>query len=363
MKDNIGKIDKNLAFSEALQKRFPDIALYDARECEADISGLYHKGEDGIFCRLPESILPPLSDGIKQLAYHTAGGKVRFRTDSPYVAVKVELRSGFYMRHMPLSGSSGCDIYEGRGENSRFVKMASPNTVLDLVYEDGDMLLPIAEGELRDITVTLPLYNGINAIYIGIKSGCRLVAPTPYKNGRVVFYGSSITQGGCACRSGNSYDGFLSRWLDIDNYNLGFSGSARGEEAVARYIAWMKPDAFVFDYDHNAPDAEWLEKTHEPFFKTFRDACPEVPVIFMSRPLIHYFGKEEAEKRREVIRDTYNRAVASGDKNVFFIDGNTMFPTELREFCTVDKSHPNDLGFMYMAKAVEAPLRKMLNIK
>ncbi len=363
MKDNIGKIDKNLAFSEALTKRFPDIALYDARDCAAEISGLYHKGEGGVFCRLPEKILPPLSDGIKQLAYHTAGGKVRFRTDSPYVAVKVELRSGFYMRHMPLSGSSGCDIYEGRGESSRFVKMASPNTVLDLVYEDGDRLLPNEDGQLRDITVTLPLYNGINAIYIGIKSGCDLVAPTPYKNGRVVFYGSSITQGGCACRSGNSYDGYLSRWLDIDNFNLGFSGSARGEESVAEYIASLKPDAFVYDYDHNAPDAEWLANTHGRFFDIFRKGCPDVPVIFMSRPLIHFDTKVDGEARREIIRETYNRAVVAGDRNVYFIDGNAMFPADMREYCTVDKSHPNDLGFMYMAKAVEAPLKTMLNIK
>ncbi len=362
MKDNIGKIDKNLAFSEALQKRFPDIVLYDARECAAEISGLYHKGEGGVFCRLPEEMLPDMSDGIRQLAYHTAGGKVRFRTDSPYVAVKVELRSGFYMRHMPLSGSSGCDIYEGRGETSRFVKMASPNTVQDLVYEDGDLLLPIGEGELRDITVTMPLYNGITAIYIGIKDGCTLAAPTPYSNGRVVFYGSSITQGGCACRSGNSYDGMLSRRLDFDNYNLGFSGSARGEEEIAKYIVSLAPSAFVYDYDHNAPTPDHLEATHEKFFKIFRAGCPNVPVVFMSRPLIHFHGKEDGEKRREIIRRTHENALAAGDRNVYFIDGDTMFPRELRENCTVDKSHPNDLGFTYMANAVEIPLRKALGL-
>ncbi len=362
MSDNIGKIDKNLAFSEALQKRFPDIVLYDAHDCAAEISGLYHKGEDGVFCRLPEEMLPKMSDGIRQLAYHTAGGKVRFRTNSPYVAVKVELRSGFYMRHMPLSGSSGCDIYEGRGEKSRFVKMASPNTVQDLFYEDGDLLLPIAEGELRDITVTMPLYNGIKAIYIGIKAGCVLEAPTPYENGRVVFYGSSITQGGCACRSGNSYDGILSRKYDFDNFNLGFSGSARGEEEIAEYIASLSPTVFVYDYDHNAPTAEHLEATHGKFFDVFRKRCPATPVIFMSRPLIHFHGKEEGERRREIIRSTYERALEAGDRNVYFIDGDKMFPEELRENCTVDKSHPNDLGFTYMAKAVEIPLRKALKL-
>lgn len=363
----IERIDKNFAVSAPLETRFPTIKIYSLEESGAEVCGLHHKGENGVFCRLPQELLPSLSENIQNLAYHTAGGRVRFRTDSPFVGIKVKLRSGFYMRHMPLSGSSGCDIYVGRGSKTHHVRMACPITTDKIEYEDGAFVEPppgVPERIMRDITVTLPLYNGITEISIGIDKDSTILPPTPYTHGRVVFYGSSVTQGGCATRSGNSYDGLLSRWLDCDVYNLGFSGSARGEKETAEFIVSLNPAVFVMDYDHNAPTAEHLENTHEPYFKIIRNTLPELPVIFISRPNIEVGeGIEDGKRRREIIKRTYNNALAAGDKNVYFIDGNAMFPPDMREYCSVDGSHPNDLGFMYMAKAVEPYLIKLFGIK
>lgn len=363
----IERIDQNFAVGAPLEQRFPTIKMYSLEESGAEVCGLYHKGENGVFCRLPQELLPSLSENIQSLAYNTAGGRVRFRTDSPFVGVKVKLISSFNMRHMPLSGSSGCDIYVGRGSETRHICMACPVATDEAEYEDGAFVEPapgIPERKMRDITVTLPLYNGITEICIGIDKDSSFLPPTPYTHGRVVFYGSSITQGGCATRSGTSYDGFLSRWLDCDVYNLGFSGSARGEKETAEFIVSLKPDVFVMDYDHNAPTAEHLEKTHEPYFKIIRNALPELPVIFISRPNIEVCeGIKDGELRRDIIKRTYNNALAAGDKNVYFIDGNAIFPPDMREFCFVDVVHPNDLGFMYMAKAVEPFLIKIFGIK
>ena len=364
MNTRIEQIDSNFAPSQALLERFPTVTLYDGTAAPVEICGLYHKGERGVFCRLPEALLPSLSEGLQTLAYHTAGGRLRFRSDSPFVAVRVRLRSSFYMRHMPLSGSAGCDIYIGRGRGCRFLKMACPLTADSTLYEDGAFVLSppqTVKRAVRDFTISLPLYNGIKEIYIGIDKESSLLPPTPYKRGRVVFYGSSITQGGCACRSGNSYDGIISRMLDCDIYNLGFSGSARGEQELAQFIATLNPAALVLDYDHNAPTARHLQQTHAPFFRTVRKALPQLPVIFMSRPVIDAgTGLEDGIKRREIIRATYDEAVAANDTQVYFIDGSTMFPRFAAECCTVDRAHPNDLGFMYMARAVIPFLQKAL---
>lgn len=361
MSIQIEKIDKNFAPSEALTKRFPTIKLYDATSCDAKIYGLHHKGEDDVFCRLPLE-LSEITPHIKILSRYTAGGRVRFRTDSPFVAVKVKRFNTFYMRHMPLSGSAGCDIYEGKGEETRFLKMCSPTTVNDEWFEDGCDVTRTGEaydGRIRDITVTLPLYGGVKKIFIGIDEGSRLLPPLPYTHGTVLFYGSSITQGGCACRSGTSYDGLISKWFDCDIYNLGYSGNAKGEPEIAEYIASLHPEVFVYDYDHNAPTAEHLEATHKPFFDIIRRENPTMPVIFMSRPMTYSIGKEQGDRRRDIIYSTYRLAKESGDDNVYFINGAEMFPEELREYCTVDGSHPNDLGFMYMAKAVGKVLEEI----
>lgn len=365
MSIQIEKIDKNFAPSEALTKRFPTIKLYDATDCAAEICGLHHKGEDDIFCRLPLE-LSKITPHIENLARHTAGGRVRFRTDSPFVAVKVKRLNTFYMRHMPLSGSTGCDIYDGRGKDTRFLKMCAPITTGEEWFEDGCTVTRIGEtydGRIRDITVTLPLYGGVEKILIGIDENSKLLPPEPYTHGMVMFYGSSITQGGCACRSGTSYDGMISKWFDCDIYNLGFSGNAKGEPEIAEYIANLHPEVFVYDYDHNAPTPEHLEATHKPFFEIVRKANPDMPVIFMSRPMTYSVGPSQSDRRRDIIYATYTWAKENGDKNVYFIDGSKMFPDDMREFCTVDGSHPNDLGFMYMAKAVGAILEKIYTEK
>lgn len=357
----IEKIDKAFAPSAELVARFPTIKLYDATDCAAEITGLHHKGEDGVFSRLPLS-LSKINPSIETLARYTAGGRIRFRTNSPFVAVKVKKLNTFYMRHMPLSGSTGCEIYTGSGEDMHFVKMCCCIRTDDYWFEDGNLLTRKDEehdGSFKDVTIALPLYGGISEIYIGIDENSQLLAPAPQKHGMVLFYGSSITQGGCACRAGNSYDGIISKLYDCQIYNLGFSGSAKGEPELAEYIADLHPEIFVYDYDHNAPTPEHLEATHRPFFDIIRAKNPDMPVIFMSRPMAETVGKNQADRRRAIIKATYEYAVAKGDKNVYFIGGEELFPDELREYCTVDGSHPNDLGFMCMAKRVGLVLEEI----
>ena len=62
-----------------------------------------------------------------------------------------------------------------------------------------------------------------------------------------------------------------------------------------------------------------------------------------------------------MIRSTYENAVKSGDKNVYFVDGETLFGKNDRDACTVDGCHPNDLGFMRMAENIYPTLKKALS--
>ena len=116
-------------------------------------------------------------------------------------------------------------------------------------------------------------------VLIELEDDAKLETPTPYTLERpMVFYGSSITEGGCATRPANAYTALLSRWLDADYINLGFSGSAKGEMEIANYIAGLDMSVFILDYDHNAPTIEHLAETHEPFFKMIRS------ILLMVRP-------------------------------------------------------------------------------
>lgn len=306
----------------------------------------------GGYRRLPSEIINKVNDGVTGLALHSAGGRVRFATDSSAVYARVKLIGGAMMNHMPLSGMSGVDFYIDR----IFRGSVRPDSHVQTEYEGGIN----REKKMSQVTINLPLYNGVSEVYIGVDDDACVDAPEDYCMARpVVFYGSSITQGGCASRPGNAYTSILARWTDADHINLGFSGSALGEPVMAKYIASLTMSAFVMDYDHNAPSLDHLKETHKPFFQIIREAQPTLPVIFITKPDYDSDPLGNA-MRRDIINETYVSAQAAGDRAVYFVDGQSLFGTRDRDACTVDTCHPNDLGFMRMAETVYPVLKKIL---
>lgn len=349
---NIGKIDPNFLIGSKFS--IDDYDWRNAQDAPIEIRGLAVK-EGSEYWRVPEEIAKATSDGVHQLSSHTAGGRIRFKTNSEKIALRVHSRHAFMMSHMPLTGISGVDIYA----DGTFIGSIRPEKPDGSWYE-GFVVKGAGE---KEIEINLPLYNGVKAVLIGLDKGAECSSPRKYAyNLPVVYYGSSITQGGCASRPGNSYQGFISRWLDSDHVNLGFSGNGRGEEVMANFIASIDMCAFVMDYDHNAPSAEHLLSTHERLFKTVRKKHPDIPVIMVTKPDVEK-DPENTAARRDVIYKTYINAVNSGDKNVRFIDGKSLFGDMDRDACTVDGCHPNDLGFYRMAEVIYPVLKEALENK
>jgi len=357
MKLDVSTIDANFLSGSKITR--DDITWISILEQPISIHGLA-VAEPGKFWRLPEDLIDRVSDGVSVLARHTAGGRIRFRTDSPFIAYRAKPLNSGYMPHMPLTGSVGTDIFI----NGRSFTTFRPNRDSDEWYEGIAEILPDLEGMqgMKDVELNMGLYNGITEGWIGLKTGCALEAPKPYSLDKpVVYYGNSVTQGGCASKPGNSYQGFLTRWLNIDHVNLGFSGNGKGEKCMAEYIASLDMSLFFMDYDRNAPTAEHLKNTHYPFYKVIRDAQPDLPILMTSMPNCDWRPAERAE-RREIVIQTYERARAEGDTKVWYIDGLTLFGTDDRDACTMDGSHPNDFGFYRMAQTILPWMKMALNL-
>jgi len=212
----------------------------------------------------------------------------------------------------------------------------------------------------RQVTINFPLYNRVDALYIGLEGSASVDQGAGYAFAKpVLYYGSSITQGGCASRPGNSYQAIISRRWNCDFINLGFSGSARGETVMADYIASLDISAFVSDYDHNAPDADHLAATHSNFIRIIRQKQPLLPIILVSKPDFDQAPPENI-RRRDIIYATYMQAINAGDRHIYFVDGQSLFGSEYRDCCTVDGCHPNDAGFVRMAEVIGQAVGKVL---
>lgn len=351
---SIRDIDQNFRSSDVGGK---ELSFVDPFQEPFEITGLgWWPGQTSL-CRLPEDMLKSLPENLTWLAWCTTGVTVRFRTNATTIAVSAKLTDPNSMPHMPLSGSHGVDLYLGAGEEKTFRRNARPGPVSD---ETKGLLADDLEPTMRDATLYLPLYTGVQSLSVGLTPGCEIAPPTAFRHSTpVVFYGSSITHGGCASRPGTSYPAFLGRWLDADIINLGFSGNAKGEPEVARLLATLDMSVFVMDYDHNAQTVEYLQATHEPFFRMIREARPDLPVVFSSRPNFDT-NPPDAIRRRDVIRATYEHAKNAGDQHVYFVDGENHFGEFHRAECTVDACHPTDLGFYRMAENMAPVLREAL---
>ncbi len=345
---NISEIDKNFSIKTSINK--DDIVFLNARSSPFRIYGVFH--EDGKFRRLPEAVAKTVNEGVYALHANTAGGRLRFRTNSPYVAINAKMSGVGRMSHFALCGSAGFDLYVKNVYRASYVPPFENK-------EGYEGIVELGSSEMRDITINFPLYSDVDELYIGIKSDAQLLEPLPYKIEKpIVYYGTSITQGGCASRPGNSYQGFISRSLNADFINLGFSGSARGEKEIGDYVKKLTMSAFVIDYDHNAPSVQHLEATYERLFLQVREANPDLPIFLVTRPAYRFLNPDET-KRFEVIKKTYDNAIARGDQNVYFVDGRTLMRIAKKEG-TVDGVHPTDLGFFSMATELTKHLKKVL---
>lgn len=348
---DIYQIDKNFCFDSNID--IPGIRFYDVLQSPFSVHGAFH--EDGMFRRMPETVAKSVNDGVYGLHTRTAGGRVRFRTDSPYIAIHADMPPATHMSHCALTGSASFDLYvRGEDGKERFVDAYKRGIKAPAGYEA--VLRPAGEG-MREYTINFPTYSSVNSLHIGLDENAAVEAPAPYSRPvPVLFYGSSITQGGCASRPGTTYQSIASRRLEFDYINLGFAGSAKGEQTMADYIAQQNMSVFVYDYDHNAPTVAHLQDTHEKLFQTVRKAHPDIPVIMMARP--RYRPDADALARLAVIRNTYENAQKAGDRNVYLLDGPTLMAMA-GDDGMVDNSHPNDLGFGSMAKALCDTLEKI----
>lgn len=355
MEFKIAQIDPNLHVEEQIDPAERTLLnFYNVRENEAfSVHGIFYDGDR--YLRMPRDAAASVNEGVALLNEHTAGGRVRFRTDSTRVAILLKVHALTKSPGLSITGAISADLYERTEGQERYLFTYVPPFAVEEGYEGVFHLTTQGEHEL---TVNLPSYSGLYEIYIGLDRGASLTPPTPYRIAKpVVFYGSSITQGADSSRPGLTYEQMLCRRFDFDYLNLGFSGKAKGEDAMAEYIASLDMTAFVYDYDYNAPTVEHLAATHKRFFDIVRASHPDLPILCLSRPM--YVYDDEVIARRDVIARTYRAARDAGDKNVYFLEGKQLFAL-CGDNGTVDYAHPHDFGFFSMAEAIGAVFEKIL---
>lgn len=334
--------------------------FYDARLlC---IEGQGWAEVDSPYDRLPTMAKSAVRKRIWDLAGDSTGLSVRFRTNAQSILARWTLRSPeLGMNHMPATGVSGLDLYvrtESGGWHWLAVGVPMGETTTTTHIEG---LLP---GK-RDYILYLPLYNGVKSLEVGIPKETVLEQSPPRASAAakpVVFYGTSITQGGCASRPGMCYSAILGRRLDRPTINLGFSSNGTMDLEMARLIAEIDSAAIVVDCVPNMTPEMVVQRT-QPFVKKIRENRPTVPILLVEdRTFADSFlvpaKQSQHAATRSALRKAYESLVGEGDRNLGYLSGDSMLAQDGED--TVDGSHVTDLGFVHISDAMTVPLQKLL---
>ena len=326
--------------------------------------------------RLPRNVTTNVNGGVRGMKHHSTGLQFRFRTDSRSLDFKwTPYSKNLGMDHMPSTGVSGIDVYQQQADGTwRYIatgriRDAEKGGELHIGWQPGAACL-----------VNLPLYNGIRTFSLGIGKDAKVEALGPRKSGidkPVVFYGTSITHGGCASRPGLAFASIVGRNLDVPIVNLGFSGSGRMEFEMSEHLAAIDASCYVLDclwnmstpkpyagaafhdmyakgFDEKDPISV-VRSRYEPFIRNLRAKRPGVPIVMAEQCDVHCNGPSAKDK---FIKALYDKLIAEGWKNLVYLPKDDMYVGDHEG--TVDGCHPNDWGMMSMAKAFGAAVKKAL---
>lgn len=338
---------------------------------EADSLKYYHAAEFQIigrgfddtqtpFERLPAGLEGKTRTPVWDLSKNCAGLAVRFRTNSPVIAVKWEVTGDVTMNHFAPTGIKGLDLYGLQEGKWRFVNTARPvKKVTSSIIIDNRL------EEESEFMLYLPLYDGLSSLEIGVKSTALISSPladSPHRNKPVVFYGTSITQGGCASRPGMAYPAQLSRMLDRQTINLGFSGNGQLDYEIAEAMAGIDASCFVIDCLPNVTVAQMNEK-YIRFLEILRAGKPDTPILLVDNILFpHIFFdlsvKKKVEEKNRLLQQIFKEMKKRGDRHLYYVEADGLIGSDGEG--TVDGVHLTDLGFQRISENLFPVIRKLI---
>lgn len=335
---------------------------------------IINKGWDNTlrtYTRIPAYLQDSVRPDLWERSQCSSGIAVRFATDSRRIGVKYELLWDTHLIHMADTGLKGTDLYIFEGDSTwRHVNTNRPYVKKDA---DGNKTRLVEstyvsnlDGRMHEYIIYLPLYDGVNELYVKVDSGATI---TPGKatlispNKKIVAYGTSILQGGCASRSGMAATNIIGRELNCEVVNIGISGEGKMDNCMARAMAQIKDaDLYLIDPVPNCTEKMCDTLTYD-FINILRKARPDVPIVMLEGPLYPYyrydsFFNKYLPAKNDAFRLNYERLKAENPDNLYYVTSEGLDGIE--DDGTVDGIHLTDLGFRHYADKMIPVLRPLL---
>ena len=294
--------------------------------------------------RLPASYKEIVRQPVWDLSKHSSGLSIRFLSNSSVITAKWEVLNNFSMDHMPDTGIKGVDLYFKKNDEWQYI-----NTGVPVGFSNEYKLVENMDNELREYKLFLPLYDGINNIEIGVDSLSYVKRPDRNDKKPIIFYGTSITQGACASRPGMAHTNIISRKLNRDVINFGFSGNGRMEQSIAKLISNSNPIFYIIECMPNMYPPDLVSSNTIPLIDTIRAKDPDTPIILVdlfTSPLtaLDKNAITGTSEMNNALKTQYDKMINSGYNNIIYLETQSALGNDFEG--TVDAVHFTDLGFI-----------------
>lgn len=319
--------------------------------------------------RLPEESKKSVRDPVWNLSRYSTGIYLTFSTDAKEIQVRYGVSGSLQLLHMPATGVSGVDLYSGDASGENWIWCPGRYHLADTItYTCNNLNTRTSkDGQIYNYRLYLPLRNSVQWMEIGVPEEAVFSASPKESKKPVVVYGTSIAQGGVASRPAMAWTNILQRSLNRPVINLGFAGQGRLEPEVVRWVNEIDAVLFVLDClpnltsEKSFPEQE-LKSRVKTTVKSLKEQHPLTPVLLTEHAgySSEWNSRESYDRVRKVNlwqKEAYEELKREGVKEIYLLSKDEI---DMCMDCTVDGTHPTDLGMEYYAKAYDRIIRKIL---
>lgn len=319
------------------------------------------------YSRLPTAAHGKVTDSVWSLSLNSAGVFISFESDASEIWVNYTLASPTEeMPHFASSGTSGADLwcYDVTNQRYRFVAPSqfpfnTRNIIQEFTRPNVNVTTP---GVPLKWLLFLATYNTVSAVQIGtpLNSIINPSEPFPVANVKpIIWYGTSILQGGVSIKVGNVETARVSMALNREVFNFGFSGNCHFDLNVGSFLTQISdPAAIIIDCMWNS-GGPTINTTAYALIKYLRSngIAATTPIILAEGlPFGRNWAVPDDATSQAVdnayLRQAYNLLIDEGDTALFYVDESQLFGAEaLRDSATAAGLHATDAGMHDMAAA------------
>lgn len=218
---------------------YKDIELHNALELLPTIGGGVH------MIRIPEAVRSTLSPLGRMVAQESAGCEIRFVTQAKSFRVALSVLPStlfpYEIHNLNIQIFKGAFFHSTVQLEAGKINHINITDIIESTHNSFQMLKPeVRDTDYFDHTVWRIMLGRYPTVFHEIDTyGYPIRPPKPEEvpSKKILFYGSSITNGASPTSYHLCYVQQAARYLKVDPLNQGLSGSCRMEKEMADYLA------------------------------------------------------------------------------------------------------------------------------